>query len=282
MAALLHTDQPERGFLTEDLCSDRGKTCLDKIGPFNYDTPFDSVVQKWTFKDIMILSVKEVAELLSVSEKTIYRMIKDETIPCFRVGGQWRFDRREISSWIEDTREFRYDASGKGSSQDDESVNITELLRRGGIHYDVPGDSREAAIMSCLDRIKSSIPQIDIQRLFSAIMEREHLCSTSAGNAIAFPHPRPFKEFTASLSSVALCRLARPIPFNAPDNEYVETLFFIFPKSERRFLRIQAKLSRLLKDDQILRAIKEKTRPDDLIALFSSKEQEIFKAGAAE
>ena len=38
----------------------------------------------------MNLSVKDVAELLNVSEKTIYRMIKDETIPCFRVGGQWR------------------------------------------------------------------------------------------------------------------------------------------------------------------------------------------------
>jgi len=240
------------------------------------------MVQERTSLDSMTLSVKEVADLLSVSVKTIYRMIKDETIPCFRVGGQWRFDRREIASWIEDAREFRFTASKKDSVQDDESIAIADLLRRGGIYYDVPGRSMESAIMSCLDRIKSSIPQIDIQRLFSAIMEREHLCSTSAGNAIAFPHPRPFKEFTASLSSVALCRLARPIPFNAPDNEYVETLFFIFPKSERRFLRIQAKLSRLLKDDQILRAIKEKTRPDDLIALFSSKEQEIFKAGAAE
>ncbi|NJD55201.1 MAG: helix-turn-helix domain-containing protein [Nitrospirae bacterium] len=283
MAALLDNGHPT--------CADFGMTIfvrtgkyilLDKRKPFNYDTAFDSMVQKETLKDIMILSVKEVAELLSVSEKTIYRMIKEETIPCFRVGGQWRFDRREISSWIEDTREFRYDASGKGSSQDDESVIITALMGRGGIHYDVPGDSRETAIMSCLDRIKSSIPQIDIRRLFAAIMERERLCSTSAGNAIAFPHPRPFKEFTASLSSVALCRLAGPIPFNAPDNEYVETLFFIFPKTERRFLRIHAKLSRLLRDEQLLSAIKKKLRPEELITLFSSKEQEIFKAGASE
>ncbi|HYQ48002.1 MAG TPA: PTS sugar transporter subunit IIA, partial [Thermodesulfovibrionales bacterium] len=160
-------------------------------------------------------------------------------------------------------------------------VIITELLKRGGIHYDVAGDSKEAAIMSCLGRITSSIPQIDIRRLFSAIMEREHLCSTAAGNGIAFPHPRPFKEFTAALSSIALCRLGGPIPFNALDNENVDTLFFIFPKSERRFLRIQAKLSRLLKDDQLLCAIREKIRPDELIPLFSSKEREIFKVGAA-
>jgi PTS system nitrogen regulatory IIA component len=248
---------------------------------FYYDTAFDSMVQKRTNKDMVNLSVKDVAGLLRVSEKTIYRMIRDETIPCFRVGGQWRFDRREISSWIEDAREFRYDASRKVSLHDDESIPVTDLLQRGGVHYDVPGVTMESAIMSCLDRIKSSMPQIDIQRLFSALMERERLCSTAVGNGIAFPHPRPFKEFTASFSSIALCRLEGPIPFNALDNEDVDTLFFIFPKSERRFLRIQAKLSRLLKDEQLHVAIKRKIPPDELIALFAAKEREIFGAGVS-
>ena len=109
----------------------------------------------------MNLSVKDVAELLNVSDKTIYRMIKDETIPCFRVGGQWRFDRREIASWIEDTREFHYSASGERAPADGSFISVTELLRRGGIYYGVAGDTKEAAIMSCLDSIKTAIPQID-------------------------------------------------------------------------------------------------------------------------
>ena len=229
----------------------------------------------------MNLSVKDVAELLNVSEKTIYRMIKDETIPCFRVGGQWRFDRGEIASWIEDTREFHYDSGGRGAVSDDEYISVTDMLRRGGIYYNVAGETKEAAVMSCLDRIKTAIPQIDIKRLFDAIIERENLCSTAIGNGIAFPHPRPFREFTASLSSIALCRLERPIPFGALDNEDVDTLFFIFPKSERRFLRIQAKLSRLLKDEDVITAVKRNTTADELYAVFSGKEKEIFRAGAA-
>jgi nitrogen PTS system EIIA component len=231
--------------------------------------------------DKMNLSVKDVAELLNVSEKTIYRMIKDETIPCFRVGGQWRFDRGEIASWIEDTREFHHDSGGRGAVSDDEYISVTDMLRRGGIYYHVAGETKEAAVMSCLERIKTAIPQIDIKRLFDAIIERENLCSTAIGNGIAFPHPRPFREFTASLSSVALCRLARSIPFGALDNEDVDTLFLIFPKSERRFLRIQAKLSRLLKDEDVITAVKRNTTADDLYAVFSGKEKEIFRAGAA-
>jgi PTS system nitrogen regulatory IIA component len=229
----------------------------------------------------MNLSVKDVAELLNVSEKTIYRMIKDETIPCFRVGGQWRFDQREIASWIEDTREFHYDAAKKGAAPEEESVSVTELLRTGGIYYNVAGEDRDAVIMSCIDRIRKTIPQVDSKKLFDAILDRENLCPTVIGNGIAFPHPRPFEKFTASLSSIVLCCLEKAIPFGALDNEDVDTLFFIFPKSERRFLRIQAKLSRLLKDDQVLSAVKTRLPEDELFTVFAMKEAEIFRAGAA-
>ncbi|HEX8949615.1 MAG TPA: PTS sugar transporter subunit IIA [Dissulfurispiraceae bacterium] len=225
----------------------------------------------------MNLSVKDIAGLLSVSEKTIYRMIKSETIPCFRVGGQWRFDRKEIASWIEDTRELSSRTAAKLPSRaDEESIYISEFLRRGGIHSLVSGGTKEAAILSCLEHIKTGIPQMDIKRLFAAIMDRENLCATAIGHGIALPHPKPFREFTAPLSSIALCYLERPIPFGALDNENVDTLFFIFPRSERRFLRIQAKLLRLLKDEEIMHAVKSVSPADTLFDIFSRKEEAIF------
>jgi PTS system nitrogen regulatory IIA component len=226
----------------------------------------------------MNLSVKSVAKLLNVSEKTIYRMIKDEMIPCFRVGGQWRFDSKEINSWIEDTREFSYvAATGKTSTVDEESISVTEFLSRGGVYYAVSGDTKEAAITSSLELIRTAIPQIDTERFFDAIMDREKLCPTSVGHGIAFPHLRLFREFTAPVSSIALCFLKKPICFGALDNEDVDTMFFIFPKSERRFLRIQAKLLRLLKDEEVLSALKKVPPAEMLFEVFSRKEAEIFK-----
>lgn len=226
----------------------------------------------------MNLSVRDVAKLLNVSEKTIYRMIKDEMIPCFRVGGQWRFDRREIASWIEDTRQFSYDtAAGRPSLADEESISVAEFLERGGVYYAVPGDIKETAILKCLELIKTAIPQVDRERFFESIMEREKLCPTSVGNGIAFPHLRLFTEFTAPLSSISLCFLEKPIPFAALDNEDVDTLFFIFPKSERRFLRIQAKLLRLLKDEEVLSAVRNVSPAEVIFEVFSRKESEIFR-----
>ncbi len=228
----------------------------------------------------MNLSVKDVAGLLNVSDKTIYRMIQSETIPCYRVGGQWRFDRREIKSWIEDTREFSCKTTGnKLSSGDEEAISIAEFLHRGGIYHNVAGNTRESALQACLELIKEGIPEMDTKRLFGSIMERESLCPTAVGHGIALPHPRLFGKFLA-LSYVALCFLAQPVPFGALDNEDVDTLFFIFPKNERRFLRIQSKLLRLLKEDEVLAIIRKTSPADDIYAVVSCKESEIFRGAA--
>ena len=52
----------------------------------------------------MNLSVRDAATLLNVSEKTIYRWIKQQTIPAYRVQDQYRFNRAEILEWATSRR----------------------------------------------------------------------------------------------------------------------------------------------------------------------------------
>ena len=47
----------------------------------------------------MKLLVKDAARLLDVSEKTIYRWIKQGSIPAYRVNEQYRFNRAELLEW---------------------------------------------------------------------------------------------------------------------------------------------------------------------------------------
>ena len=47
-----------------------------------------------------ILMIKEVAEYLKVTERTIYRLTAAKKIPAFTVGGSWRFSRADIETWI--------------------------------------------------------------------------------------------------------------------------------------------------------------------------------------
>jgi len=47
-----------------------------------------------------ILTIREVAELLKLAEKTVYRLAADGELPGFKVGGSWRFRKTEIDRWI--------------------------------------------------------------------------------------------------------------------------------------------------------------------------------------
>lgn len=47
-----------------------------------------------------ILTVREVAALLKINEKTAYKLAAKGQIPGFKVGGSWRFDRGETEVWI--------------------------------------------------------------------------------------------------------------------------------------------------------------------------------------
>jgi len=47
-----------------------------------------------------ILTIKQVAEFLKVTERTIYRLAASKKIPAFKVGGAWRFALTDIDAWI--------------------------------------------------------------------------------------------------------------------------------------------------------------------------------------
>jgi excisionase family DNA binding protein len=47
-----------------------------------------------------ILTIKQVAEYLKVTDRTIYRLAGAKKIPAFKVGGTWRFSRADLDTWI--------------------------------------------------------------------------------------------------------------------------------------------------------------------------------------
>ena len=46
-----------------------------------------------------ILTVAELSRYLQIHRTTIYRMIRQGRIPCFRVGSDWRFSLEAIERW---------------------------------------------------------------------------------------------------------------------------------------------------------------------------------------
>jgi len=48
-----------------------------------------------------VLTVKEASGYLKVAEKTLYRFIREQNIPAFKLGKEWRFKRSLLDAWME-------------------------------------------------------------------------------------------------------------------------------------------------------------------------------------
>jgi excisionase family DNA binding protein len=47
-----------------------------------------------------VLTVRELAGYLRVHQSTVYRLIREQKLPAFRVGADWRFNREAIERWM--------------------------------------------------------------------------------------------------------------------------------------------------------------------------------------
>lgn len=61
----------------------------------------------------VILTVQEVADYLRVAQSTVYRLAKEGKLPGRKIGGMWRFSRKELDRWVQKP-------SGKGKTTPEE------------------------------------------------------------------------------------------------------------------------------------------------------------------
>jgi excisionase family DNA binding protein len=48
-----------------------------------------------------MMTVKELSSYLRVHPSTVYRLLKDNKLPGFKVGESWRFSLQDIKAWRE-------------------------------------------------------------------------------------------------------------------------------------------------------------------------------------
>jgi excisionase family DNA binding protein len=53
-----------------------------------------------------LLSIREAAEILNMSEKSVSRRIQDGSLRASRIGGMWRIDPADLQDFIRDRRSW--------------------------------------------------------------------------------------------------------------------------------------------------------------------------------
>jgi PTS system nitrogen regulatory IIA component len=189
----------------------------------------------------MKLRVKDAAELLQVSEKTIYRWIAQDKLPMHQVNGQYRFNRAELLEWAT-SRSIPMSPKMMEEPEDTFIPSLEEALRSGGVHYRVEGNDKVSVLRSVVNIL--SLPDgVDREFLFQVLLARESLGSTAVGDGIAIPHVRNPITLHVTKPLMALCFLETPIDFQAMDGKPVHTLFTIVSPTIKAHLNLLSKLS---------------------------------------
>jgi excisionase family DNA binding protein len=47
-----------------------------------------------------LLTTEQVAQYLNVDKFTVYRLVSQKKMPAFKVGNQWRFEKKILEVWL--------------------------------------------------------------------------------------------------------------------------------------------------------------------------------------
>lgn len=196
----------------------------------------------------MQLSVRDVSKLLNVSEKTIYRWIKQGTLPAYRVNEQYRFNRAELLEWAT-SRQINVSPTifTEAEQQTVKSPGLVEALQAGGIFYQLHAVDKESALRAVVETLR--LPEeVDREFLLRVLLAQEELASTGIGEGIAIPHVRNPIVLHVAHPMISLCFLAQAVDFGAVDGKPVHILFSLISPTVHDHLRLLSRLSFVLLD----------------------------------
>jgi PTS system nitrogen regulatory IIA component len=214
---------------------------------------------------MMTLSVRDVAKLLHVSEKTVYRWIGQGTLPAYRVAEQYRFNRAEILEWAT-SRKMNVSAAlfDEPESSATPIPTLVEALEGGGIYYRLIGSDKRAVLRAVVEHLR--LPEeVDREFLLRVLLAREALQSTGIGDGIAIPHVRNPVVLHVPRPMIALCFLDKPVDFGALDGRPVHALFSLVSPTVRAHLRLLSRLAFALHDPLFKKTIVRVAARDEIM-----------------
>ncbi|HAP43890.1 MAG: PTS fructose transporter subunit IIA [Spirochaetes bacterium GWD1_61_31] len=227
----------------------------------------------------MQLSVKDAALILNVSEKTIYRWIKQGVIPSYKINEQFRFNRSELLEWAT-SRRIKVSPAIFNEETPYALPSLLEALQAGGIAYRLDGRDLPAVLKNVVSILQ--LPEeVDRDFLFQVLLAREKLGSTGVGDGIAIPHVRNPVVLHVSRPTVTLCFLEHPIDFGAIDGKPVNIFFVVVSPTVKAHLHLLSRLGFLLHDPAFKAALVNQASRDELMAMVAALEKGLQTASAS-
>ncbi len=223
----------------------------------------------------MKLTVRDAARLLNVSEKSVYRWIKQGAIPAYQINEQYRFNRAELLEWATSRKiQVSPEIFVEDLATESPPPTLGDAVRDGGVYYRIAGTDKAQALHSIVEVMR--LPEeVDRDFLYQVLLARETLGSTGIGNGIAIPHVRNPIVLHVAKPMVTLCFLETPIDFGSLDKQPVNILFTLISPTVRAHLQLLSRLAYALRDSSFMAAIQGQASRDDILRTLRLIESKI-------
>lgn len=216
----------------------------------------------------MKLRVRDVAEMMGVSESEVFRWIERERLPASRFDGHFRLHPASVYEWAT-ARGLPIHSDLFGAQG--EATPLVASLQRGGVIEGLRGDDREAVLRAAVARIHLP-PHADREVILQMLLARERLGSSAVGRGIAIPHVRNPIVLRVVEPQATLCLLQRPIEFRAHDRVPVHALFLLISPTIQSHLTLLSRLASVLLEEGLCAAIASRRPAGEILQLMEQAE----------
>ena len=212
-----------------------------------------------------ILTVKEVAEFLRVSERTVYDWATSGTIPCGKLGTTWRFKRSEVEKWVNE----QLSTSSK-KNVTFSPIEIGEILDPAHVML-LEADSKDVALLNMLDRLAETGTVSDKSAVTEGIFQREKLMSTGIGLGIGIPHVR--MDGIDTLTMAVGVSTGGITDYESLDGQPVHLVFMILAGKDQHTLHIKtmSAISRRIKNPVLREMVVQARQPEMIYDLLAGE-----------
>lgn len=152
-------------------------------------------------------------------------------------------------------------------------MSLSQLLRPNAVRLDLVVTSKEDLIQKMVAVLDADGLLTDAESVTASLLERERVMSTGIGGGVAIPHAQ-----SPGVRELAVCfaRVGADLPFDALDGKPVRLVFMIVGPEERGgFIRILARISRLLYAGDLQRELLAASKPEDVVAIIRQEEEKL-------
>ncbi|MCU0913347.1 MAG: PTS sugar transporter subunit IIA [Planctomycetes bacterium] len=229
------------------------------------------------------LNIQDVARMLGADARRVERMARRGEIPCQKVGGHFRFNRAEITEWLQqrvggmsDEHLAEVDAgmTQQRAAELDDMI-VTPLLRPEAVTTHLGSRTKDSTLRELVVLAEKTGLVLNTQELMEAVLHREELCSTAMEGGIAIPHPRRPLPYAIAEPILAVGRTTQGIVFGAPDGRLTSLFFLTASQDDRYHLHLLARLCRMLYDSSFVSRLTAADTPGEMIDLLRDRETEV-------